>query len=187
MRSSPNAHGEPARSPSVISGSANQLATSLASRVSRRTFFGRVGRMALVLTASSGAVGILSNPAYALHCNCPGPGCDSGCGSGRPNPGNCDQFGHSVTCMGLVGVGGQCPNTASRCGSWTCGCASQCPGSGVRRWVDCCEEGNHCDGANSCNCVNDVDGQRRATCCHKKCYQSPDPCRYIRCRFAECV
>jgi hypothetical protein len=160
------------------------VATRLASRVSRRSFLARAGRVALVLSAGGSAVGILSDPAYALPCDCGGGPKSSGCGSSRQNPGDCDEFSHSVTCKELTGDN-SCPNTAVRCGSWTCTCDT-CQGN-VKTWTDCCETGSHCDQPGDCRCVRDKDGVRRPTCCHRKFYAGGDDhCNFIRCRISDC-
>ncbi len=173
-------------SASRLSRSTGHVATEVASRISRRSFIGRVGKLALVTAGGSAVLAFLADPAYALLCNCEGPDCSNDCGNGRPDPGGCDQFSHSVTCAAL-GFSGVCPNTTVQCGFWFCYSCSAC-GGGTRKWTDCCETGHHCDNQSDCDCIKDVDDKKRPTCCHRRCYdQQHQACDYIRCRFADCV
>lgn len=170
---------------SRIANSTRRMSTGLASRISRRSFLGRAGKFALVIGGGGTAVGILADPALAtLQCDTCHPTCTACSTSNRPDPG-CTAPGSSVTCKGLTGTGGVCPNSTVTCGSWACNCSS-CS-SGSKRWTDCCETGTHCDGG--ARCVTDVDGETRPTCRFRKCYPSSQgTCsQYIRCRIGVCT
>jgi hypothetical protein len=163
------------------------LSKNVASRVSRRSFLGRVGRLTMVMAAAGTVVGMTAEEAFALQCDCAGRDCDAGCSGNRTAPSGCRGTGHSVTCRGLTGVGGRCPDNTVGCGSWSCGNCSACA-SGVRIWTDCCATGQ-CSGASSCRCVRDTDGVLRRTCCNKKCYAGggSNCSHFIRCRYARCA
>jgi len=161
------------------------LSTKVASRVSRRSFLGRVGRLTMVMAAAGTIVGITAEEAFALQCDCDGRRCDAGCTGSRTAPSGCRTGGHSVTCNGLTGTGGQCPSNSVRCGSWSCSCSTSVCASGTRIWTDCCAS---CSSASSCRCVRDTDGVLRRTCCNKKCYVGGSNCsHFIRCRYAQCA
>jgi hypothetical protein len=170
---------------SQIGAAAGAIATRVASRITRRSFFGGLGRIALVSAVSTGAVAGLANVADALACdNCDPPCVQNGCNhSGRGCPG-CTSC-KSVSCEGLTGSN-TCPSTTRTCGFWHCGCMGGTCGGGVRKWTDCCETGNHCNGADSCRCVEDLDGVSRKTCCGRNCYGGGQ-CQFIRCRKHACA
>jgi len=156
------------------------LSKNVASHVSRRSFLGWVGRVSMVMATAGTVVGITSQEAFALTCNCGGPSCNAGCSGSRAC--NCQQCGHSVTC-GALGYSGQCPPNTVSCGSWVCSCSS-CA-SGVKRWTDCCGTGQ----CTSCRCVRDTDGVSRPSCCYKKCYAGggSNCSHFILCRHGNCT
>src|SRR5206468_12477250 len=78
-----------------------ELATRVASGMSRRSFLGKVTRFAVVIVGAGVGVEVFASPALALTCNCTGRRCDAGCTGDRYI--NCQQNGHSVTCTGLTG------------------------------------------------------------------------------------
>jgi hypothetical protein len=175
--------------PSLIETAASGIAKGVASRYSRRSFVGHLGRVAIVLTGSGAGVGLLASPASALQCDGCDPDCAQGCGNGNCP---CSTCGHSVTCKGLTGTGGRCPSNTFACGSWVCSCPS-CPSPHLRRWTDCCGTGQ-CNGGANCHCHSDVDGRSRPTCCYTKCYKTGNgggagTCSdaYIVCRFEKCA
>lgn len=164
------------------------LSKNVASRVSRRSFLGRVGRLTMVMAAAGTVVGITADEASALQCDCAGRVGDANCTGNRTAPSGCRDTGHSVTCLGLTGTGGQCPPNTVACGSWPCNCPTSVCASGTRIWTDCCASGQ-CSGASSCRCVRDTDGVLRRTCCNKKFYANggSNCSHFIRCRYARCA
>jgi hypothetical protein len=181
-----------------ISASVGGIAERLASRVTRRSFLGRVGRFALVLAESGTLLGAISKGAQATllgPCDCSNErGCDSGCTGSRPCPTNCANppptggCDHSISCKGLVPGTNGCPTGSTHCGHWACSCTT-CT-SGVSRWHDCCDTANQCASSSTCSCdVLDTDGVRRPTCCFKRCYNGNNytACSYIVCRYRTCA
>lgn len=172
---------------SVLDRATRRASAAAATRYSRRSFFERVGRYAIVVTATSAGAQLLMENAYAtcgLQCDCSGGNCNANCSEDRVI--GCDVNGHSVTCKGLTGVGGTCPANSFACGTWYCSCAS-CS-SNTKMWVDCCGTGQ-CDHGSSCACHGDVDGCTRPTCCYKKCWNNGGgSCsHYIVCRYGVCT
>jgi len=172
-------------SSTLISHSARGLAQSVASHVSRRSFFGWVGRFALVAATAGWEIGLLADPAFAV-CDCPGRPGDANCSGSRSCP--CASCAHSVSCKGLGFSNTSCPSGSVTCGSWTCSNCSACP-SGVRVWHDCCPTDGSCAAASTCRCVTDTDGGRRPTCCNKKFYadESGGCANFIKCRIKLCA
>lgn len=104
----------------------------LASRYSRRSFLGTVGRGTVTLSLLAGSAALLdssSAEAHSVPCPCPG-----GCGL-------------SVTCYQYWGDGNTCPPGTCGCGWWTT-CASPC--SAAKVWSDCCSDGTACTGGAQC-------------------------------------
>jgi hypothetical protein len=159
---------EPMTNGTVLERAATISSRLVASRVSRRSFFGRVGRG--VAAASLGAAGTqLLAPAVALADACP-HGCNCAC---------------SVSCNYLPGWGqNACPPDSCRCGHW-CIQDSTC-GNGIRKWTDCCGTG-WCADHGGCYCVP---GKNRPTCCNPRDWSggdcSPTP-GHIVCRTTDCV
>jgi hypothetical protein len=169
-------------SESMTLAGTQRLSTFVANRISRRSFIGRVSGVAAAAAAGAAA---FPDPAAALTCDCPGGGCNTGCNDRSKS---CGVNGHSVTCGGLTGNGGQCPYYTVACGSWGCTCSSQCPGSQVRIWTDCCAIADQCSDPSSCRCVRDTDGVTRPTCCYGHCYQGGGTnCHHIVCRYQKCA
>jgi hypothetical protein len=147
---------------------ADSISRSLAGRVSRRSFIGRVGLGAVA--ASLGSVGAAitrSESAWAGHASCPS-GCSCACSTqcGNVFPGN---------------PGGTCPSPTCKCGTW-CFQDSVC-GSGYRRYDDCCSI-NWCNANGGCKCV-----AGRGSCCNHKAYPEGcgDSASIIVCRTLQCV
>lgn len=95
----------------------------LASRLTRRTMLGRIGKTAMAVSMGGTATALLTAaPAHA---------CTSGL---------------SVKCANLPGwMNNNCPNDTCRCGYWTAGnCANGCN----RKIIDCC---GGCGGG--CRCI----------------------------------
>jgi hypothetical protein len=150
-----------------LEGVADAIARSLAGRVSRRSFVGRVGLGAVA--ASLGGVGVSLTRAQTAWASYPCPsGCNCLCSTqcGNVFPGN---------------PGGTCPSPTCKCGTW-CFQDSVC-GSGYRRYDDCCSI-NWCNANGGCKCV-----AGRASCCNGKTY--PEGCgdanSIIVCRTLQCV
>jgi len=100
---------------SLIRNASSELARTAASRISRRSFLGGVGKYGLLLATAGGIIGISADPAAsALPCDCAHGSCTAGCSGDRGNPG-CGR-GNSITCRGLTGQGGVCPTNTSACG-----------------------------------------------------------------------
>jgi hypothetical protein len=178
---------------SLTEGAAGALAKSVAGRVSRRSFIGRLAKYCLVAIGSSTVADMIFSQAYALNCDCAGAPQGTGCSQFRSCSG-CTAS-HSVTCKGLTGsgcpatggTGGSCPSCTTACGSWVC---TNCPscGGGSRVWTDCCATCGQCTGASTCQPVCDVDGASRATCCTPHYYTGgPGGCPYIVCRYEQCA
>jgi hypothetical protein len=169
---------------SLVLNATRRFSSVVATRSSRRSFIGRAGRFAFVLAAGGAMATRFADPALALMCDCAGPGCNTGCSGDRSK--TCDVGGHSVSCKGLTGTGGECPNCTVPCGVWTCGCSS-CA-SGTRIWTDCCANCDQCSSGSSCRCVRDTDMVTRKTCCFRHCYQGgQSDCHFIVCRFEQCA
>lgn len=153
-------------------------ARSLASRTSRRSFIGRIGRTA-VLAATTGAflgtVGVEEGLAHHW----------GGCGSCQNPPiggGCCGQ--NTIGCANLTGSN-SCPGNTCNCGCWTITVSSSTCASRRREWCDCC--GGCADGSN-CNCIT-VGGVPHPTCCrHKEWNDGCQGCaKHIKCRRHRCV
>lgn len=178
----------------LISASAGGIAERLASRVTRRSFLGRVGRFALVLAGSGTVVGAISKGARATllgPCDCSDElQCDSTCTGVRPRPSGCaSPYDHSISCNKLIGRA-SCPTNPAtvHCGHWVCSCPTSIRPSGMSRWHDCCASAGQCAGLSTCRCMPDIDNVMRPTCCFKRCYSNEQtPCSYIVCRFRTCV
>jgi hypothetical protein len=147
------------------------LTRALASRTSRRSFMGRLGRGAIA--ASLGAAGAqLLAPAAAQAVGCGScSGCSIGCG-------NLNQWNRN-----------SCPPGSCSCGSWVIRVASSTCSSTLRRWTDCCNTGwcgDHAGG--NCNSIGD-DGRRHPSCCNPREYfnGSCNANGRIVCRRHSCV
>jgi hypothetical protein len=146
----------------------NRLARGLATRVSRRSAVGRLGRGAIAVSLGSAGAAIFVGGAAAHTCNCS----------------NCS---NSVRCECLPGGSNNCPSGSCQCG-WWCVSDGTCP-SGHKFWIDCC---GGCNSGQACNCVVDcVDGQQRPTCCHHKewgcgCGTVGSEFSHIKCRIHVC-
>lgn len=148
------------------------ISRSLASRFSRRSFMGRLGKGAVAATLGSAGVALV-RPEAALAASCPS-GCNCAC---------------SVSCEYLPGWGqNSCPTNGygtCACGSW-CFSTTQCP-SGIRRWDDCCGI-NYCtkNPGTGCYCVSSVN---RPSCCNTKTYSGGcgDASSIVACRMNTCV
>jgi hypothetical protein len=168
----------------VLEGVTSHVAQALARNHSRRSFLGRVAKYSFAMTVGGAAAERFVEPALALACDCSGPGCSSGCTGDRSC--NCAHCGHSVSCRGLTGTGGQCPSCTLACGSWVCSCSS-CS-SGYRLWTDCCANCDQCGQASSARCVVDTDGVSRPTCTYRHCYSGGESgCSFIVCRYEQCA
>ena len=164
-------------SDTLILSATRRLSAAVANRTSRRSFIGRASGVAFVAAAAT-----FPDTAQALTCDCAGPNCNNGCGNRSIH---CGANGHSVSCKGLTGFGGQCPANTAACGAWSCTCSS-CT-SGVRIWTDCCAANDQCSSTSSCLCVPDTDGVSRPSCCYGHCYQGGQSgCHYIYCRYETC-
>lgn len=178
------------RGNSGIERTTGAAAAFLASRMSRRSFLGRVTKYSVASVAGAAGAGILVNPALAtLTCDFSFT-CDSGCAGDRRPP--CGA-GRSITCLGYTGsncpstggTGGTCPNCSTACGSWHFSCPS-CP-SGIKTFTDCCATCDQCSAASSCVCKCDIDGVQRAHCCFKHCWKGGQSgCNYVVCRTQNC-
>lgn len=139
---------------------------NLANRISRRSMISRLGKTAMALTLGSAGVSLLADPASAHF----SPTCGSCSGS------CCSS--NSVLCANLPGHNANsCPSGSCECGYWT---VSQpgCPGTGLRKWTDCCL------GGDPCTCP----GGTPSNCRHKTYSQGCTDCwHHIRCRKYVCL
>jgi len=131
------------------------VSRSMAAKLSRRSFVGRLGQGVIALTfGAAGAT--LFRPASASALSCSDSSCDP-----------C-----SIACEHLNGFSGgnKCPNGTCDCGSWTVSLSTSglCP-QNLRRWIDCCDKGSWCanHGGPNCNSVG-TDGRHKPSCCNHK-------------------
>lgn len=137
----------------------------LAGRVSRRSFFGRLGQGAIAATLGSVGVDLLSRPAQA-HSNW----CQSNC---------------SIGCAKLTGTN-WCPADTCECGCWCIRVSSSTCTSTYREWCDCC---GGCNDSNR-GCVGGSDGLTHPTCLFHKEYSGGCGTlgsTHIKCRRHQCV
>lgn len=139
-----------------------RVSRQLASRFSRRSFIGSVGRGSIVLTLGGGAFAARASIAGA-----------------HANP--CAE-GLSVSCHQLTGQN-VCPSGTCGCGYWELCGQPECAANYAMRWRDCCvTDAGWCEGRR--RCVNNA-----PSCYHHKEY--PQGCRNnigaIRCRAWQCV
>jgi hypothetical protein len=132
------------------------LSRSLATRFSRRSFLGNVGRGSLVLAgAGAGSLSLGAGPAQASIC------------------------GHtsSISCYDLTGSN-SCPGTSCGCGYWRICSSDNCQYSKV--WSDCCYPNGSC----SCTC-NTPTGEP-SCCFPKEWAQGCGGDLYVKCRRWYC-
>lgn len=135
----------------------------MASRFSRRSLFGQIGKGSVVLAAGSTA-GLVFDVAPAAALTCPG------------GP-------YSVTCDQLAGGGNYCPSDTCACGYWVACRATPCSdatrGLNAKYWNDCCKA---CSA--NCQCVNGY-----YYCCFPKDWNQGcgnNTQLYIKCRHYSC-
>ena len=146
-----------------INSSMTVLSRAIARRTSRRSFLGRVGRTAVVLSLGSAGVMLREEPAWASCGDCIGNCCGS----------------DSIFCFNLPGGQNACPSGTCECGSWT-EADSHCP-AGFKRFTDCC---GNCASGKDCACINGT-----PTCCRHKTHSGGcDGCSsFIKCRIVACI
>lgn len=136
---------EPAASRARQSGSfdrvSEKLGRGLASRLTRRSLIGDVGKGTVALAAGAvvGGSAVGAEDAEATHCG--------GCGSCSTN---------SVRCEHTNWGKNSCPDGSCWCGHWCC----NGPCNGVTRWIDCCR---------GCGSGNGTCTHGNGTTCMKKC------------------
>lgn len=135
---------------------------SVASRWTRRSLFGQVGRGSVALALGTSVAELDPDKAAAYHEN-------AGCNTVS-----------SVTCNFLFGSN-QCPGTSCTCGYWVIGGGVCAPQNTL--WADCCGD------CGQCRCVNQ-NGTVRPTCCNQRewaggCHADLSP--HIKCRVWNCT
>lgn len=142
------------------------LARGLATKISRRSFFGRLGKGAVVATLGGSGAALLMPEAAWAH------SCPSGC--------DCSE---SVTCATLTGSN-SCPSGTCECGCWLVSDCTHCGGSTNcwKWWCDCCG-GGYCNGGANCRCVGG-----HPSCCNHKTHSGGcgDSSWHIACRKSFC-
>jgi hypothetical protein len=174
-----------------LEGLSESVSRSLAGRVSRRSFLGRLGKGAIAASLGASSAALLRTPSSAqaaLIC------------SGSSN--NC-----SIACDYLKGwvvpysdrgkdLWNYCPTGTCKCGSWVVKVIQTTCGSTYRRWTDCCDtQKSWCPAHGGCNCNSTgADGNHHPSCCNTKEWGScaNDDCgkqgqTKIVCRFHKCV
>jgi hypothetical protein len=149
----------------VLDQHLGEVSRRLASRTPRRSFIGRVGRLAVA--AGAGGVGALlwADPALAVTCH-----------DGRTS---CNNLTYSAWCG--------CNNSTCPSGSCECGCWYVCDGAcspRLTKYCDCCQSGT-----STCAC-----SPARPKYCFPKQYAggcgtvrvSVIRCRYRRCTTFAC-
>src|SRR5712691_5283830 len=152
---------------------AGGMSRAMATRFTRRSFFGKVGRYAAAATVGGSALAVLfPESAYATN----------GCVNGG---GNCSGQ-DSVNCFCLTGSS-TCPSGTCQCGCW-----QSCDGSGTAggrvvhsQWCDCCNMTAH----QTASCVTGC-GNKPKNCFNKTHTGSGTGCNpgfTIRCRKLTCL
>jgi hypothetical protein len=152
---------------SAFDGASERFARSLASRFTRRSFLGDVGKGGIALALGGAVGGIVGvEEAAASHCS-------SACA--------CTSVSSvSVRCDDIPGYWvNDCPSGSCLCGNW---CSSSGPCSGMTRWRDCC---GNCGGG---MCIHAQDGVCRPKCCYHKEWSGGcgDGSWYVKCRKWTC-
>lgn len=164
-----------------LAGISETVSRSLAARVSRRSFFGRLGSGAVALSLGSAGATLLSQQDAIAHSTC-------GCGLCTAAPSNdCCSGRDSIGCGNLPGWNqNSCPTNSSLCGCWVISVATSTCSSGLREWCDCC---GGCGTPTDCHCYTADDGQFSPSCCRHKFYTggTGDSCSHIKCRRNRCV
>lgn len=154
---------------------AERLTRRLASRTSRRSLLGQVGRGGLLLSMGAAGVATLENADVALaH----GQSCP--CGGGLNdcvNVASCNNYwGNNF-----------CPAGTCECGWWTT-CASPCI---IKFWTDCCSTGSACDQGPRCHGSGDTKGPscyfHKQYACGCASSAAHIVCRYWKCAGTSCA
>ena len=140
-----------------------KISRRVATRYTRRSLMGQVGRGSVVLAAGGTVAGL--DAASSLAHN-PPPQCP----------------GLSIACGNLTGSN-QCPGGTCNCGWWR----SSGPCGNTTLWSDCC---GNCHNGNDCSCRDAGGGNLRPSCCNHK--QHGTGCAsmngdiHIKCRAWHC-
>jgi hypothetical protein len=183
-----------------LSTAAGRMSQGIASRMSRRSFVGYAGKVAVGATLGSALISIFPEQATAAQglpdgtildgilevdetlspCSDEPCSCGSSCRSAAGGVNCCGR--KSATC-GSIGSPGACPSGSCICGSWTT-CSNSCA-SNTKTLHDCC---GGCDSGLGCRCVQGSDGNLHPSCCRTKCYGGGcNTCSsYIKCRYSKC-
>jgi hypothetical protein len=165
MRTRNRAHESRSRAEgSPFDTASERLARGLASRFTRRSFFGEVGRGGVALALGGTVVGV--DRAYAA---CQG----SPCG----NCTSCASETNSIRCDECCQYTNDCPPGSCSCGWWDCNNGPCNLPNGCTRWHDCC---GGCDTGSS-KCFLGDGGICRPHCCNRKAYCAGDCGTKINC------
>jgi len=158
---------EPLADEPMLDHLAGGFSRAMATRFTRRSFFGKVGLYATAAVVGGTASTLLwQEPALAATCT--------------DGSASCNGATTSVTCQCLTGLN-TCPSGTCECGCWTVCNPSICAFPNAVAWCDCCNTSRHSAG---CACG------KPKNCFPKEHFCSTCGCNpgfSIRCRKHECV